>query len=71
LSDFHEMASNLRMRKTRSLPLENPAYGIDRGGRRLGIDRRQFTYSHYTPERRGGSDRRSVPERRVAPKSKA
>ena len=71
MSDFHEMASNLGMRKTRSLPLENPAYEIDKGGRRLGIDRRQFSYSHHTPERRVGFDRRNIPERRIDPKSGA
>ena len=65
MSDFHEMATNLRRRKERFLPAENPAYGIDKGGRRLGIERRQFDYSHYSPERRIGFDRRIIPERRV------
>ena len=65
MSDFHEMASNLRMRKERALHIKNPAYNIDNGGRRLGIERRQFTYSHYFPERREGDERRSIPERRV------
>jgi len=71
LSDFHEMVSNLRMRKERSVHMENPVYGIDNGGRRLGIDRRQFSYSHHSPERRAGIDRRIFPERRVDPKSGA
>ena len=65
LSDFHEMASNLRMRKERALHMTNPAYNIDNGGRRLGIDRRQFSYSHYYPERRFGDERRCLPERRI------
>ena len=65
MSDFHEMASNLRMRKERALGSNNPAFNIDNGGRRLGIDRRQFTYSHYYPERRFGSERRCHPERRT------
>ena len=65
LSDFHEMASNLRMRKERALHIQNPVYNIDNGGRRLGIERRQFTYSQYYPERRFGVERRSNPERRV------
>jgi len=51
--------------------MENPVYGIDNGGRRLGIDRRQFSYSHHSPERRAGIDRRIFPERRVDPKSGA
>jgi len=31
----------------------------DSGGRRLGIDRRYFSYSYHIPERRRGEDRRS------------
>ena len=68
MSDFHEMANNLRMRKERSIPFESLAYGIDNGGRRLGINRRQFCYSLFFPERRVGDDRRMVPERRIDPK---
>ena len=65
MSDFHEMATNLKMKEARNLHIENPAYTIDNGGRRLGIERRQFDYSHYFPERRFGIDRRVLPERRV------
>ncbi len=36
----------------------------DNGGRRSGIDRRQFTYSSYIPERRQGGDRRKEGDRR-------
>jgi hypothetical protein len=36
----------------------------DNGGRRLGIDRRQFSYSTYIPERRLGGERRSGIDRR-------
>lgn len=64
MSDFHEMASNLRMRKERALHFNNPAFNIDNGGRRLGIERRQFNYSHHYPERRVGGERRCLPERR-------
>lgn len=64
MSDFHEMATNLKMKDARNLDIENPAYLIDQGGRRLGIERRQFDYSHYFPERRLDQDRRIVPERR-------
>ena len=38
---------------------------IDNGGRRLGIERREYAYSHYYPERRVGADRRIHPERRT------
>jgi len=65
LSDFHEMANNLRMRAERALHIKNPAYHIDNGGRRLGIERREFTYSQYYPERRAGMERRCIPERRA------
>ena len=34
------------------------------GNRRLGLDRRVFSYFSHIPERRGGSDRRSGTDRR-------
>jgi hypothetical protein len=36
----------------------------DNGGRRSGIDRRQFSYSEHIPERRDDKDRRSGVDRR-------
>lgn len=36
----------------------------DKGGRRLGFDRRQFSYGLHIPERRSGRDRRSGKDRR-------
>ena len=36
----------------------------DNGGRRAGIERRQFCYTRYIPERRSGVDRRSGMDRR-------
>jgi hypothetical protein len=39
---------------------------IDNGGRRLGIDLRQFSYTGHIPERRASRDRRSRPDRRVS-----
>ena len=38
---------------------------IDNGGRRLGIDRRQFSYLIHIPERRSGKERRSGLDRRL------
>jgi hypothetical protein len=58
------MAINLKIKETRSLKMEDPATIIDNGGRRLGIERRQFEYSYYIPERRLGLERRILPERR-------
>jgi len=36
----------------------------DNGGRRSGVDRRQFSYTDHIPERRAGEDRRSRADRR-------
>ena len=33
---------------------------IDNGGRRLGVDRRQFSYTNHIPDRRLGEDRRTT-----------
>jgi len=40
----------------------------DNGGRRLGIDRRQFSYTMHIPERRSGKERRSGLDRRLKPR---
>ena len=37
----------------------------DNGGRRSGIDRRQFSYTAHIPERRSGRERRSGFDRRL------
>ena len=36
----------------------------DNGGRRLGVDRRQFSYTNHIPDRRRGHDRRTGLDRR-------
>ena len=41
----------------------------DNGGRRLGIERRQFNYDFHIPERRSGKDRRSGLDRRLMPRA--
>jgi hypothetical protein len=43
-------------------------YIRDNGGRRLGIDRRQFSYDEHIPERRSLKDRRSGIDRRLKPR---
>jgi hypothetical protein len=45
--------------------LNNATLKHDNGGRRSGEDRREFTYSDYTPERRSSKDRRSGFDRRI------
>jgi len=42
----------------------SPSFMSDRGGRRLGIDRRRFTYTHHIPERRMDGERRKIKDRR-------
>ena len=37
---------------------------FDTGGRRIGSDRRTFSYDSYLPERRTGGERRSGSDRR-------
>ena len=41
----------------------------DNGGRRLGIERRQFLYNGHIPERRSGKERRSELDRRLKPRT--
>ena len=42
----------------------------DLGGRRLGVDRRQFDYAIYIPERRKSGERRSGKDRRLSEQDK-
>jgi hypothetical protein len=42
---------------------------FDNGGRRLGVDRRQFSYDFHIPERRSGKERRSGFDRRLNPRT--
>ena len=42
----------------------SPFFLTDNGGRRSGIERRRFSYSLHIPERRSGTDRRKIEDRR-------
>ena len=42
----------------------SPSTLRDNGGRRSGLDLRQFSYTGHIPERRSGNDRRSESDRR-------
>ena len=42
----------------------------EKENRRTGIDRRQFSYTHHLPERRGGKDRRQDDDESTASKEK-
>ena len=41
----------------------------DNEGRRLGVDRRQFSYDIHIPEHRADKDRRSGLDRRLKPRT--
>ena len=43
---------------------ENQIILNDNGGRRIGVDRRSFSYSLHIPERRSHDDRRAADNRR-------
>ena len=43
---------------------------MDNGGRRLGLERRMFSYTEHIPERRLGDERRSGFDRRLGQRAK-
>ncbi|MBT8372517.1 MAG: hypothetical protein KJO34_16235 [Deltaproteobacteria bacterium] len=43
---------------------ENDEKIVDKGGTRSGIERRQYVYTEFAPERRSGKDRRKALDRR-------
>jgi len=55
---------NTTMQLMRETEMETRVPLKDHGGRRSGIERRQFSYSIHIPERRSGKDRRVLPDRR-------
>jgi hypothetical protein len=46
------------LRKLDEVALSLHQFEDDKGGQRTGIERRQFSYSLYIPERRRGQERR-------------
>ena len=44
---------------------ENDDKTADKGGTRSGIERRQYVYTEFAPERRSGEDRRKDIDRRT------
>jgi len=57
---------NLRLRVDVMNFLKNDEVIKDNGESRIGLERRQFSYTAYIPERRSGEDRRKSLERRRA-----
>ena len=68
MSDFQEINTHSKGKEARTLDAKKAQNIIDHGGRRLGLERRQFDYSHYYPERRVGFERRTHKERRIESK---
>lgn len=65
LSDFHEMATHLRMQEERSLLMENHGYMVDTDRRQSAIGKRRFSYSDHLKEKRVGIDLSILPERKT------
>jgi hypothetical protein len=55
------------IRKLNDIALNVYQFENDKGGRRAGIERRQFSYSVYIPERRSAQERRQEQDRRKFP----
>ena len=64
MSDFHEMATHLRIQEERSSLMENHAILVDTGSRRAGIEQRQFSYSDYLTEKGVSIDLSILPEKK-------
>jgi hypothetical protein len=64
LSDFHEMATHLRMQEERSLLMENHSFMVGTDSRQSGIGKRHFSYSDYLSEKRVHIDLSIRPERK-------
>ncbi len=45
-------------------------FDMDKQEKRLGLDRRQFSYDTYIPERRSQKDRRNGPDGKLKPRTK-
>ena len=71
MSDFHEMATHLRIQEERSSLMENHAILVDTDSRRAGIEHRQFSYSDYLTEKGVSIDLSILPERKIEKKSDA
>jgi hypothetical protein len=58
------------LRKLDEVALSLHHFDDDKGGQRTGIERRQFLYSVYIPERRSGQQRRKELDLRKSDRSK-
>ena len=58
------------LHKLDEVPLSLHQFEDDKGGQRTSIERRQFSYSLYIPERRSGKERRKELDLRKSNRAK-
>ena len=63
MSDYHEMATHMRMQEERSLLLNNHELMVNTDSRRFGIGKRHFSYWDYLSEKKDQMDHSIFPER--------
>jgi hypothetical protein len=63
LSDYHEMATHMRMQEERSLLLNNHELMVNTDGRRFDLGKRHFSYWDYLTKKKDHIDHRTFPER--------
>jgi hypothetical protein len=68
---INEIAMADTISKVHDADFEDQIMSEDNGGRRIGVDRRNFSYSLHIPERRSRDDRRAEVNRRKTNRIKA
>ena len=63
MSDYHEMATHMRMQEERSLLLNNHELMVNTDGHRFGSGKRHFSYWDYLTEKKGHIDHSIFSER--------
>ena len=71
MSDFHEMATHLRMQEERSLLMENHTFMVEMNGRQSIIGSRPFSYSDHLAEKAAEIDLIILSERKTKKESDA
>ena len=64
MSDFHEMATHLRIQEERSLLMENHTFMVEMNDRQSGIGNRRFSYSDHLAEKAAEIDLIILSERK-------
>ena len=71
MSDFHEMATHLRLQEERSLLMEIHGYMVATDCRRSGFEKRRFSYSDHLKDKIANIDLIILPERKTDKNSDA